>query len=55
MAKGWPNKIIASELNISGETVKTFVKRILEKLGVEDRTQAVMRALERGLLKQHAN
>jgi DNA-binding NarL/FixJ family response regulator len=55
MAKGWPNKVIAAELNISAETVKTFVTRILGKLGVEDRTQAVMRALERGLLKQHSN
>ena len=55
MAKGWPNKIIASELHVSAETVKTFVARILEKLGVEDRTQAVMRALERGLLKEHVH
>ena len=55
MAKGWPNKIIASELNISAETVKTFVKRILDKLGVADRTQAVVRAMERGLLKQQSN
>jgi two-component system NarL family response regulator len=55
LAKGWPNKIIAAELNVSAETVKTFVTRILDKLGVEDRTQAVMRALERGLLKQPSN
>jgi two-component system NarL family response regulator len=50
MAKGWPNKVIAAELNVSAETVKTFVTRILEKLDVADRTQAVMRALQRGLL-----
>ena len=55
MAKGWPNKVIAAELNVSAETVKTFVTRILSKLDVEDRTQAVMRALERGLLKQSSN
>lgn len=51
MAKGWPNKIIANELKISTETVKTFVARILDKLEAEDRTQAVMVALDRGLLK----
>ncbi len=52
MARGWPNKIIAAELGVSTETVKTFVGRILDKLGAEDRTQAVMVALDRGLLKR---
>jgi len=52
MAKGWPNKLIAADMNISTETVKTFVARILEKLGAEDRIQAVMVALDRGLLKR---
>lgn len=52
MARGWPNKIIAAHLEVSTETVKTFVARILDKLGVEDRTHAVMVALERGLLKR---
>jgi len=52
MAKGRPNKVIATEMNVSTETVKTFVSRILDKLAVEDRTQAVMVALKRGLLKR---
>jgi two-component system NarL family response regulator len=51
MARGLSNKLIASELGVSAETVKTFVARILEKLGVEDRTQAVIAAMNRGLLK----
>lgn len=52
MAKGWPNKMIAAALNVSTETVKTFVARILDKLDAEDRTQAVMVALDRGLLRR---
>jgi len=52
MAKGWPNKLIAAEMAISTETVKTFVARILDKLDAEDRIQAVMVALDRGLLKR---
>jgi DNA-binding NarL/FixJ family response regulator len=52
MAEGLPNKMIAGKLGISTETVKTFVARILEKLDAEDRTQAVMIALERGLLRR---
>ena len=53
MAQGLPNKLIALQLGVSTETVKTFVARILEKLDAEDRTQAVMIALDRGLLRRH--
>ena len=52
MARGLPNKLIAAELNISSETVKTFVARILDKLDAGDRTEAVMKALERGLIRR---
>ncbi|HYE80178.1 MAG TPA: response regulator transcription factor [bacterium] len=52
MAEGLPNKLIALRLGVSTETVKTFVGRILEKLGAEDRTQAVMVAIERGVLRR---
>lgn len=52
MAKGWPNKLIAAEMKVSTETIKTFVARILDKLDAEDRVQAVMVALDRGLLKR---
>lgn len=53
MARGWPNKMIAASMGVSTETVKTFVARILDKLEAEDRTQAVMVALDRGLIKLH--
>ncbi|MBV7315367.1 response regulator transcription factor [Shewanella sp. NIFS-20-20] len=42
MAQGTPNKLIASELNISETTVKSHVSAILKKLGVNNRTQAVV-------------
>jgi DNA-binding NarL/FixJ family response regulator len=52
MARGQANKAIAAEMGVSAETVKTFVTRILEKLGVQDRTRAVIEALDRGLLSR---
>jgi DNA-binding NarL/FixJ family response regulator len=50
LARGLTNKEIASELGISGTTATWFVKNILQKLGVNDRTAAVTTALERGIL-----
>jgi DNA-binding NarL/FixJ family response regulator len=48
LAAGKNNKEIASQLYISEETVKTHVSEILLRLGVRDRTQAVLAALRRG-------
>jgi two-component system NarL family response regulator len=50
LARGFTNKEIGVALTISETTVKWFVKNILEKLGVHDRTQAVTTAFERGIL-----
>jgi NarL family two-component system response regulator LiaR len=50
MAGGKANKEIARDLGLSPETVKTYVKRILHKLGARTRTEAAMQALARGLL-----
>lgn len=46
LVKGRSNKEIAYELDISDTTVKTHVSSILHKLGVNDRTQAVIKAIE---------
>lgn len=51
MAKGQPNKEIAQVLFISESTVKTHIASIFQKLGVRDRTEAVTRALQRGILR----
>jgi DNA-binding NarL/FixJ family response regulator len=50
VASGRSNKLIAVELDISEETVKTHMKSILPKLNASDRTHAVMIALKRGIL-----
>jgi DNA-binding NarL/FixJ family response regulator len=50
VAGGKSNKLIAVELAISEETVKTHMKSILPKLDASDRTHAVMIALKRGIL-----
>ena len=50
IASGKTNRQIAKELMVSLSTVKTHVQRIIKKLGVSDRTQASVKALELGLL-----
>ena len=46
VARGLPNKLIARELGITESTVKKHVQEIFEKLGVETRGAATVRALE---------
>lgn len=50
IAGGLSNKEIAARLNVSPNTVKTHVARVLEKLEVSRRTAALARARELGLL-----
>ena len=50
MVGGLTNKEIASELDISYETVKEHVQHILRKVGVTDRTQAAVWAVRKGLV-----
>ena len=52
MARGASNKEIGLALSISEGTIKTHVKAILAKLGAVSRTEAVMIAAERGLVKR---
>ena len=51
VAAGLTNKEIASQLFIAEGTVKTHLNSIHEKLGVRDRTEAVMVAVRRGILQ----
>lgn len=49
IAKGKSNKEIGASLHITEKTVKTHVSNILSKLGVQDRTQAALYAVQHGI------
>jgi len=49
VARGMSNKAVAQALSISENTVKYHLRNILQKLGVQNRTEAVFRAIGAGL------
>lgn len=49
LAKGFNNSDIAAQLHLSEGTIRNHVSAILEKLGVSDRTQAAVIAIQHGL------
>jgi len=50
VARGYNNREIADALAIAEGTVKNYISSILSKMGVRDRTRAVLKALEEGFL-----
>jgi DNA-binding NarL/FixJ family response regulator len=46
LAKGWTYKQLAGELDISIDTIRTYIRRIYEKLHVQSRTEAVAKYLQ---------
>jgi DNA-binding NarL/FixJ family response regulator len=50
MTGGFSNREIADSLHMAEGTVKNHISNILAKLGVRDRTRAVLKALEQGLV-----
>ncbi|HEX7001560.1 MAG TPA: response regulator transcription factor [Trueperaceae bacterium] len=51
LGRGYSNKAIAKEMDLSPETVKDHLERVFHKLDVRDRLSAVKRATELGLLR----
>jgi DNA-binding NarL/FixJ family response regulator len=50
LAEGLPNKNIALQLGVSEHTVKFHINAIFSKLGVQSRTEAVVKAMKLGLI-----
>jgi len=50
LAAGHSNKQIAEEIFVSEKTVKNHLNHLFKKLGVKNRTEAVVKAIERGLV-----
>ena len=50
LARGLSNKEIASQLGLVVGTVKIHVANVFAKLGVSDRTQALVTAVKRGII-----
>ena len=50
LAKGMSTSEIAGQINIAEKTVRIHIGHLLEKLGARDRTQALVMALERGII-----
>ena len=53
IGRGFPNKQIARELDLSERTVKSHVGHVLAKLGGSDRTQAAVVAVRAGLVRRY--
>ncbi len=49
LARGWSNEAIAAELVVAPKTVRNYVSRIYDKLGVHSRAQAIVLAREAGM------
>lgn len=50
LAKGWPNKAIATEMNLSLNTVRNYVQSLLTKLGAHSKLEAVSTAVREGIV-----
>ena len=55
LGKGMSNKELAKELNCSVKTIKNHLNSAFHKLGVSSRTEAVVKAIEKGLISSEGN
>ena len=54
LAKGWPNKAIATEMHLSLNTVRNYVQSLLTKLGAHSKLEAVSTAVREGIVDYSA-
>jgi len=54
VAAGGSNKVVAARLGLSEETVKTHMRNVFAKLGAADRLEAVLIALDRGIVQSRS-
>jgi two-component system, NarL family, response regulator DevR len=54
LAKGWANKAIATEMNLSLNTVRNYVQSLLSKLGAHSKLEAVSTAVREGIVDYSA-
>ena len=52
IARGLDNAQIAARLELSGKTVRNHITHVFEKIGAENRSQAIVLARDRGLGRQ---
>jgi DNA-binding NarL/FixJ family response regulator len=50
LAQGWPNKVIASHMNLSVNTIRNYVQSVLTKLGAHSKLEAVSTAIREGVI-----
>ena len=50
LVDGWTDKKIACQLNVSSRTVRNYLRQLYDKLGVDSRLAAAVKALRRGLV-----
>ena len=55
LGKGMSNKELAKQLNCSVKTIKNHLNSAFHKLGVSSRTEAVVKAIEKGLISSEGN
>ena len=55
LGKGMSNKELAKELNCSVKTIKNHLNSAFHKLGVSSRTEAVVKAIEKGIISSEGN
>jgi DNA-binding NarL/FixJ family response regulator len=52
IARGWDNRRIAAEFDLAEQTVRNYISRIYDKLGVHSRAEAVVWARQQGYAKE---